>query len=318
MASILTITLNPALDLATSTAHVTPGPKLRCALPQVDPGGGGINVSRAIAAMGGDTRAMVALGGHTGDRIIGLLHNEGIAAIPFNAPGESRQSFAVTDDSTGAQFRFVTPGPAWPEGMAHEALSQIAQAATKARHVVLSGSLPPGVAADFPAQLCAALADTQARVVIDISGAPLNLLAASPSTPKPYLLRMDSVEAQELAGHPLANRVESARFATDLVARGVAEVVIVALGADGSVLASAQGCTHAAAADVPVRSKIGAGDSFVAGCVLAMAQGAPLTGALQHGAAAASAAVMTDATQLCCHDDVMRLLNETPLTDLTL
>lgn len=315
MTGILTLTLNPALDLATSAASVRPGPKLRCDIPQVDPGGGGINVSRAIRLLGGNSTAFVALGGHTGARLLELLTAEGTAAATMPGPGETRQSFAVTDRTTGEQYRFVTPGPVWQPTDVDAALAAITLAAATADFVVLSGSLPPGVPVDFPTRLCATLAGLPSRVVIDTSGPALVRLAGAPA-PAPFLLRMDSEEAEELAGQPLPGRQDSAAFAAGLVAKGVAQSVIVARGADGSVLASAAGLFHAAAADVQVRSKIGAGDSFVGGCVLALSRGETLQAALQKGAATASAAVMTEATELCHREDAERLVAECTLTQL--
>ena len=104
-ADILTITLNPAVDLATHVAKVTAGPKLRCATPRFDPGGGGVNVARAVCKMGGSARALVAVGGAMGARLLDLLTAENIPTVPVPVSGETRQSFAVTDDSTGAHIQ---------------------------------------------------------------------------------------------------------------------------------------------------------------------------------------------------------------------
>ncbi|MHC0053679.1 1-phosphofructokinase family hexose kinase [Actibacterium sp. D379-3] len=315
MQDILTVTLNPAVDLATSAEHVEPGPKLRCDLPQTDPGGGGINVSRAVRILGGQTRALVAIGGPTGKKLRQLLVEEGIAILPFRAPGETRQSLAVTDRSTGQQYRFVLPGPVWDAERLEAILSAISDAVPDEGFVVLSGSLPPGIPADFATRVCIRLQDRRARVVVDTSGAPLHHLAEVPG-PAPYLLRMDDEEAEELAGRRLPTRADSADFAAELVARGAAKVVIVARGADGSVLAAEGVRLHAAAAPVEVKSKVGAGDSFVAAFVLALARRQDFGTALQLGAAAASAAVTTDATRLCTRADVERLVTQCPLTEL--
>lgn len=153
MLDILTVTLNPTIDLSTSVPHVVAGPKLRCTMPDVDPGGGGTNVSRAIKILGGNSRALVAVGGPTGDRLLTLLNTQGIGTVALRGPGETRQSLAVTDRGTGEQFRFVLPGPEWhPTDVAH-ALAAIAAAARDGGLVVLSGSQPPGVPEDFPPAL---------------------------------------------------------------------------------------------------------------------------------------------------------------------
>lgn len=305
---ILTVTLNPTIDLSTSVATVVAGPKLRCSVPEIDPGGGGTNVSRAIALLGGASRAMVAVGGPTGQRLLTLLNTQGIATVALHGPGETRQSLAVTDRATGAQYRFVLPGPEWhPTDVAH-ALASVTGAVREGGLVVLSGSQPPGVPEEFPARLAARL-QGRARLIVDTSGAPLRAVARGAGA-APWCLRMDEVEAAELAGYPLSTVVESAGFAEELVARGVAEVVILARGADGAVLATREGRVHARSAKVEVVSKVGAGDSFVGAFTLAVARGEPVEMAVRHGNAAASAAVMTEATRLCRREDVERLLPE--------
>ncbi|MDJ0823729.1 MAG: PfkB family carbohydrate kinase, partial [Paracoccaceae bacterium] len=126
----------------------------------------------------------------------------------------------------------------------------------------------------------------------------------------------DSGEAEGLAGRNLPTRKDSAVFAEHLRATGAAERVVIARGPDGSVMAEPDGLWHVSAADVPVRSKIGAGDSFVAGFALALARDLPASEALRYGGAAASAAVMTEGTQLCRREDAERLLADITLTPL--
>ncbi|MDO5706649.1 MAG: 1-phosphofructokinase family hexose kinase, partial [Paracoccus sp. (in: a-proteobacteria)] len=268
---ILTITLNPALDLSSAADTVEPELKLRCDKPVVDPGGGGINVSRAIKVMGGKSTALVALGGATGTRIADLLRADGLNLLRLTAPGETRQSLAVIDRSTGKQYRFVMPGPEWHKTQVADAMSAIAEAARAGGWVVLSGSNPPGVPDGFAQMLAVRLKDSSARLVVDTSGEALRTVAGS-STPVD-VLRMDSFEAETLAGRSLPLRSDSAAFAAGLVRDGAAKSVIVARGKDGSVIAGPDGMWHAEAANVPVRSKVGAGDSFVAGFVLAIARG---------------------------------------------
>ncbi|RMC36156.1 1-phosphofructokinase family hexose kinase [Paracoccus alkanivorans] len=311
---ILTVTLNPALDLSTAADEVRPDLKLRCDKPVADPGGGGINVSRAIKIMGGQSTAMVALGGATGTRIAEMLKADGLSIIRLTAPGETRQSLAVTDRATGSQYRFVMPGPEWHKAHVSDMMAAIAEAARAGGWVVVSGSNPPGVAPGFEQMLTVGLKDGRARLLVDTSGDALRALAGS-STPVD-VLRMDSVEAEGLAGRPLPLRSDSAAFAAGLVRDGAAKSVIVARGADGSVIAGEDGAWHAEAADVPVVSAVGAGDSFVAGFVLAVSRGQPVEDALALGAAAASAAVMTPATDLCHGHDVERLYAERVVTRL--
>ena len=310
---IVTLTLNPALDLASDVEALIPDTKLRCTAPLLDPGGGGLNVSRAIAALGGESLALVALGGLTGDRLAGLIRDEGVPFLSMTAPGESRQSLTVTETSTGRQYRFMLPGPIWTAQDQERVFALLRASARPGAFGVISGSQPPGVPVDFPASLAQAMPGLQ--VVLDTSGPALAQAVAHP-IPNLAILRMDGDEAETLAGHQLVTRSDTADFAAGLVARGVARRVVVARGADGSVLVDKDRRIFAKAAEVKVISTVGAGDSFVAGLVLSLAKGEPPETALAWGTAAASAAVMSDATQLCKKADVLRLLPECVVTQI--
>ena len=312
---ILTITLNPTVDYATATDRVFPEHKLRCDEPHIDPGGGGINVARAIRLLGGQATALVAIGGATGAHLLQLLALEGVPTVAFQGPGETRQSFSVSDRSNDAQFRFVMPGPIWQQADLDRGLRSIDQAAGDGTLVVLSGSQPPGVAKEFPSILADHVTGRGARLIVDTSGPALFQLVREPHE-SIFVLRMDSAEAAELAGRDLPAREDTAGFARELVDRGVAQNVIVARGADGTVLSNAQGSWHSVGAKVQVVSKVGAGDSFVGAFTLWSARGAPSEDCLRAGVAAASAAVASEATRLCdpaLTEDLMGKCSVTPL-----
>lgn len=315
MSGILTLTLNPSVDLSTDVPEMKAGPKLRCAIPEIDPGGGGINVARAIRIFGGDATALVAVGGGNGTRLLSLLAQEGVRCRAFQAPGETRESLAVTDAGTGEQFRFVMPGPTWNSINVDRLIIEIVKAEPIGGFVVLSGSQPPGVPENFPSVLAEALHDHNIRLIIDTSGAPLFRLIEDDSV-RPYILRMDHVEAEELAGRALPTRSDTAKFARALVKRNAASVVILARGAEGNVLVDATHALHCTAAKVPVVSTVGAGDSFVGALVLALSLGEDFATALQSGAIAASSAVTTKGTQLCRLEDVPRLKSQCVVTEI--
>lgn len=310
---ILTLTLNPALDMATEVPEILPGQKLRCTDPLLDPGGGGLNVSRAIRALGGDSLALVAIGGLTGDRLAGLIREAGVTFLSILGPGETRQSLTVTEGTTGRQFRFMLPGPVWGEAERARVFTLLRATARPGGLSVISGSQPPGVPADFPAQLAESMPGS--RVVLDTSGKPLAEAVRHP-IPGLEVLRMDAEEAESLTGTKLESRGDTADFAQGLARAGVARQVVVARGADGNVLATAERRLFSPAPKVKVKSTVGAGDSFVAALVLARARGQDEAEALAMGAAAAAAAVMTDATQLCRPEDVMRLRPETTAVEV--
>jgi 6-phosphofructokinase 2 len=304
---ILTLTLNPALDMASEVAEIIPGHKLRCSDPLLDPGGGGLNVSRAIKALGGDSLALVAIGGLTGDRLAGLIRAEGVTFLSILGPGETRQSLTVNEVSSGKQYRFMLPGPVWTETERARVFTLLSATARPGGISVISGSQPPGVPADFPAQLAASMPGS--KIVLDTSGPALTEAVLHP-IPGLTVLRMDSEEGEGLASRPLHSRADTAEYAQSLVRAGVAEMVIIARGADGNVLATKDRRLFSPAAKVKVKSTVGAGDSFVAAFVLALACNQSPAEALALGSASAAAAVMTDATQLCRPEDVARLLPE--------
>jgi len=312
MTDLLTITLNPTLDLSATTGHVVAGTKLRLDEPTAEPGGGGINVARAAQAMGGRARAVAALGGTTGARIRHLIEASGLPLAVFRLTEESRQSLAVIDRGTGQQYRFVMPGPQWTAQMVAELLSRLADDVRRmgaGAVVVLSGSQPPGVGPEFPQALAARI--PQARLIVDTSGEALRRLVEAPlATAKPHVLRMDRSESEDLAGHPLPDAIASADFAQGLVRAGVADCVVLARGAEGSVLATRTDRLHCTPPRVPVSSAVGAGDSFVAGFALALARGQPMAEALTLGTAAAAATMMTPGTELCRGADVAQLLGQ--------
>lgn len=304
--AILTVTLNPALDLETTVPQLLPGEKLRCAEPSRDPGGGGLNVARAVVQLGGAAVALVAAGGPAGAALAEMLAARGVPVERLPAPGELRQNLSVIEGATGRQYRFIFPGPSWSAGDIASTRAALTERVAAGDWVVLSGSLPPGMPPEALVALARSLADRGARVVADTSGAAAAALAGARTGLA--LMRLDFEESEALAGRPLPDTQSSAAYAAELVSAGAAEIVILARGAEGSVLAAAEGQWAAPAAEVPVVSRTGAGDSFVAGAVLALSRCLPLAEALSHGCAAASAAVTTPATDLCDRDTVARLL----------
>ena len=308
MSRIITVTLNPALDLSCETARVVPNEKLRCSFPSVDPGGGGINVSRALAFLGGESTCIVALGGASGDEVARRLLEEGLHPERLAIRHETRQSLSVSETVSGDQFRFVLPGATWSPQDCETARNGIAEVARPDDLLVISGSQPPGVPAAFFLDLDRALAPKGVRMVLDTSGAAL---AAAASGDAPLdLLRMDGKEAEHAAGTDLPTMKDVADFAETLLARGAARGVAISKGAEGTVAVDATGRWHCRPPKVDVVSAVGAGDSFVAGLTLALARGDGLDAACASGVAAAAAAVTTPATRLCDRATYERFLTE--------
>lgn len=297
MNRVLTITTNPAVDMSTTVAQVVAGPKLRCEAPRWDAGGGGVNVARAIRKLGGDALALVAVGGALGEKLLSLLAIEEVAvqAVPVSA--ETRISFAVTEDASNDQYRFGVPGNKLSAQDSDLLLNEITEAARGHSLAVFSGSVAPGLPDDFVGRIKSAIAAEETRLVVDTSAAGLTHLLDHPE--RVHVLRLDRAEAEAAAGHSLNSIEESRQFAKTLVDRGVAEIVVMGRGADGSILVSADTHIHAWGPPVKVRSKIGAGDTFVGAFSLALSRNEPLQTALKHGVAGAAATVQTEGTALC-------------------
>lgn len=315
MRKILTVSLNPALDSAADVDVIKPDLKLRCVNTSLEPGGGGVNVSRAIKLLEGESRAFVALGGATGNMMAELLAQEEIDVMRFDGPEMTRQSFAILETSTGLQYRFGQPGPMWQPKDADAALEKITACLEPDMLVVVSGSLPPGIEADFYVRAGQHIKRAGAFMIADTSGAAKNALVAK-GQGLIHVLRMDHNESEVLAGRPLPTRAEAVDFAQSLSRQGLGDLVIMARGADGSVFATAESRFHCVAPKVDVISKVGAGDSFVGGLTLGLARGLGFEEAGKLATAAASVAVMLPGSQLCPKPLVDRQLAGTVLTPL--
>lgn len=301
----VTLTLNPSLDLSAHVPHVEAGPKLRLEAPSAEPGGGGINVARAGAALGAQVRAVAALGGPSGTRVQELMAGSGVTVVPFDVPGETRICLAVSDQQDHRQFRFVLSGAPWDAASVERLMRCLVDEVRPLGPdpvVVLSGSQPPGVSDTFPQEMIAALTAqvSSARVIVDTSGAALSQLVRHRLVgAHPHVLRMDQGESETLAGAHFATVAASADFAQALAQRGVADAVIVARGSEGSILATRDMRLHCAPPSVEVVSKVGAGDSFTGAFALELARGGDFAQALRLGTAAAASAVTQPGTTLC-------------------
>lgn len=307
MVAILTLTLNPALDLAAHAAKLRPVHKIRLAGEHFDPGGGGVNVARAAHRLGVAVHALFLAGGPTGALIGELLAAEGVPfeTVPIAAP--SRISLNIHEDETGLEYRFVPAGPAVGTEEAGALLERARL--IKAPFVVASGSLPPGLAPDTYARFARELGRENRRFVLDTSGPAL---AAAMAEGGIALLKLSLSELESLTGGGLADRAAVAGAALSLLSRGAAEEVLVSLGAEGALLVSAAGVLHAPAFAVKTASAVGAGDSFLAGFLTARLEGRPPAAALRFANATGAAAVSAFGTARLERATVEALLRSPP------
>ena len=312
MTDIVTLTMNPCVDVSTSTERVQPTRKLRCAAPKYEPGGGGINVARVLHRLGADVLALYPAGGDSGARLERLLEAEQVPALRVPIAGETRESMHVWELSARQEYRFVMPGPTLAEAEWQRCLERVTALQPFPRYLVASGSLPPGVPADFYARLARLARLRGARLVLDASGPAL----AAALQAGVFLVKPSLGELRALTGLALENRTQWCAAAQQLVRQGQAEVVVLSLGEEGALLVTAAGVTLAPALPVAVHSAVGAGDSLVGGLLQALAAGADVRQAFVRGVAAASAALLASGTGLCQPADVERLQAQVSLQDL--
>ena len=269
-------------------------------------------MARAICKLNGGAKALVAVGGVSGHRLLELLAAEAVPVHPVQVGGETRESFAVTDESDGTQYRFSLPGDDLGPEAAELLMSEIVSQAPRDGFVVLSGGVAPGLGDDYPERIRAALSSVTDKLVVDTSKTALERLIHAPVAPL-FLLRLDKREAEQVAGHSISGLRDAADFAGQLISRGVARNISIGGAAAGSILVTATHRYICRAPEVPAVSKIGAGDAFTGALTLSLAQGAGLGTALQWGVAAATATMSTEGTGLCALQEVEALL---PLCDV--
>lgn len=303
MKDIVSLSINPTIDKSSTVEQVVAERKLRCTAPIFEPGGGGVNVSRAIKKLGGDSTLIYTAGGLSGGMLRALLEDEGLRSRPVEIRGMTRESFAVLEESTGRQFRFGMPGPQVREEEWEGALEEVAATAPQSGFIVASGSLPPGVPADFYAQVAKVGKRAGSKVIVDTSGEPLKKAIEEGV----FLIKPNLREFRELVEKDLREEAQIEAAARELVAGGGCELLVISLGSAGALFVSLDAVAHMRPPTVNIVSKVGAGDSMVAGITLSLARGMAPRDAALFGIAAGAAAVMTPGSELCRKEDAERL-----------
>ncbi len=291
---IVTLTANPSADRAVHLpGPLVPGEVQRAESSREDAGGKGVNVARVISAAGAPARAVVPVNDHDPYRL--LLDDAGVDLEIVPVAGRARANLTITDPR-GETTKLNLPGAELSPAEAAALTEGVVAAAEGATWLVLAGSLPPGVPDTFYADLIAAVRDrwgTRApRIAVDASGPALAAVVASA---RPDLIKPNHEELAELVGEDAASDDDviaaAARRASALVPDRVASA-LVTLGADGALLFAAEGSWRGRAPKIQVASTVGAGDSSLAGYLLADLEGAEapdrLARSIAYGAAAAT------------------------------
>ena len=303
MGKILTITFNPSIDKSTTIPHLLPEKKLRCTEPVFEPGGGGLNVSRAIKKIGGQSTAIFTAGGHTGQFLENLVAAEGVRALAIPVEDYTRENLIVVDKSSNQQYRFGMPGPELKEAE-WQACLEILNKEEEVEFIVASGSLPPGVPLDIYGRIAAIAHQKGAKLIVDTSGDALKH-AVNEGV---YLLKPNLGELSSLAGKAEIHAESVDDVAQEIIARGKCDVIVVSMGPSGAILVTRDEVFQVVPPAIRQRSTVGAGDSMVAGMVHCLATGGSLQDALKMGVACGTAATMNPGTELCRKEDVDKLL----------
>jgi len=314
VAVIVTVTPNPGLDRTLTVPGITFNEMIRAKTSRLDWGGKGLNVSRALQALGVESMATGFLGGATGHMLEVGLHDLGIATDFVPIVGETRTNTVIAEVETE---RYVKVNEAGPTVRAEEVAAFLDRTRGRIQPGdiwVLSGSLPPGVAPDFYAEVIALVQASDALALLDSSGEPLRLGCAA----SPYLVKPNLTEAEELTGQRIRSDAEALAAAGCFLQQGI-ELAALSLGADGLLLASKHEAIWARPPRVPVRNPVGAGDALLAGIASALAsagrpQGAPNRPALEDiarwGVAAGTAAAMREGVDVGTRAEVKTLYQQ--------
>lgn len=292
-ASILTVTLNPTLDVSTSVPRLIDHAKLRCSAEQEQVGGGGINVAHVIHSLGANCQAMLPVGGSRGQNILQRLTDSGLDCVTASIAQQNRQCFTVYETQTQHEYRFVLPGPVLSKAEQQACITVICEN-LPSDFLVLSGSLPPGVPDDFYADIIQAVRNAMPslRIVVDTSGPALSkALEKGVFMIKPS--REEFCELTGLATERVAEVGTCIAACRQLITQGAARIIALTMGDQGALLVTDSQAWRIDPLAVQVTSTVGAGDSFVGGFVWSLAQSNDMAQAGRVGTAASAAALQT-------------------------
>jgi 6-phosphofructokinase 2 len=309
MEDVLTITLNPAVDISTSVDRIEPVRKLRCRAEVRSAGGGGVNVARVVNRLGGNVTAIFTAGGVVGEQLKQLVASESVPSHALAVAGQTRESFTVVDETTKNEFRFVMPGPTLTEVEWRTCEEQVENLAKGRKYIVVSGSLPSGAPADLHTRLAALAKRAGARFVVDASG--LQLKAALEAGV--YLAKPNLRELQEIVAEDLGDRSSQVQACRRLIESGKAQIVALTLGSAGALLVTRDEAWFSDPLPVKVVGTVGAGDSFLGAMVWSLSAGHSLESTLRFAVAAGSAALLSQGTQLSRPEDVHTLAPQVSL-----
>ncbi|MFZ4507390.1 MAG: 1-phosphofructokinase family hexose kinase [Fimbriimonas sp.] len=302
---ILSVTLNPSIDHALFVKELVIGDTNRVQNVETDAGGKGVNLSRVVAELGGQTVATGFLGGSTGMMVQGVLERQGVGCAFIEVAGETRTNFSVEDDAKGTPTTFNQKGPQIELAEFQALLAKVASLANNARWVAMGGSLPPGVPGDAFAQIGAIATAAGCSVMIDADGEAQRLGLAC----RPQFIKPNTPETARLLGRTITTEEEAIAAARDLLGFVQADgFAVLSRGKAGAILVSDAGVWLGRSPEVVTHSTIGSGDSLIGAMLWGLETGKTLPEAFQWGLAAGAATAFTDGSEIARRPMIEELL----------
>jgi 6-phosphofructokinase 2 len=305
MRPIITITFSPCIDKSTSVPGLIPEKKLKCSTPKLEPGGGGINVARAIKKLGGEPVAIFPAGGYTGKHFCYLMQKEWVESVVIETRNETRENIIVFDELAGKQYRLGMPGTQLEEKEWQGCLDAVLKQ-NDPEFIIASGSLPPGVPDNIYTLLARIAKSKQAKLIVDASGEALKHAADAGV----YLLKPNLSELSVLTGMEDINPGTVESIARNYIMSKNCDILVVSMGESGALLVTKTETHRVIPPAVKCISTVGAGDSMVAGIVMGLSRNMSLKETLQYGVACGTAATLHPGTELCTLEDTLKLMKD--------
>ncbi len=304
------ITLNPSIDQHILIKKLIKDDAIRAISIHRDPGGKGINVARVLTELGGTVKAYGIVGGCAGYMLRDLMDKSNVSFEFIEILDETRINIIITDKSDHSQTRISAAGPNAQWEDVNKLFSLLKELKPFPKFWALGGSLPPGLPPDTFKRIIALLNHKGAKCVLDADGEALSLGIES----YPFLIKPNEYELSRLINKSLNSEDEIIKAAELLSHK--AEYVLVSLGPKGAILARKGVLLKAITPSVEVKSKVGAGDSLIAGLLLKLEEVASMEEAFIFGVACGTAAVLTEGTKLCSLENVNKIYPKVKLVNL--
>ncbi|MCB0308419.1 MAG: 1-phosphofructokinase [Bdellovibrionales bacterium] len=308
---IATVTPNPSIDQHVSIEKLIKDDTLRANRVRRDPAGKGINVSRVLKRLGKETAAYAITGGYAGHMFKRFLHREGVNLKTLDILEETRINIIITDESDYTQTRISVPGPHVTNHQQKKFVELMMHQDPFPTWWVLGGSLPEGIPDNFYAELIGCINARGGKCILDTDNEPLRLGVNA----RPYMIKPNQYELSRLVGRDIASEKDMIRETRSLVKKGVS-IVAVTLGENGSLIVTADNAYRLTPPKVEAKSKVGAGDSFIAGAAMGFLQNLPIEEVFRHAVAAGTSAVLTEGTELVHKGTYEDLLAQIKVTNI--